>query len=291
MKYTSGVALVLMAGVLWSLTGLAIRMIPEAGTWAILFWRSSGMVPVLVIWLSLATGGHPLRAIRRAGVPGVVGGCCLVVAFAGAIFALQSTTIANAAFLFAASPFLAALLGWLILQEPVRPATWAAMALAAAGMYLMVREGLAAGALLGNAAAILSALGFAGFTVALRWHRSQDMLPAVIQGGLFSMLAALVLSAMQGQAVLLAPQDAAVAIGLGALILALGMALYTLGSTVVPAAELTLFSMLEVLLAPFWVWLFLQETASSATLLGGCVLLAAVLLNAATGARQRARAA
>ena len=80
----------------------------------------------------------------------MLGGLGLVFAFAGAIYALQTTTVANAVFLFAASPFMAALLGWIILKEPVRPATWVAIAVAWVGMFVMVRDGLAGGEMAGN---------------------------------------------------------------------------------------------------------------------------------------------
>ncbi|WP_051150364.1 EamA family transporter [Rubellimicrobium thermophilum] len=186
----TGIGLILAAGVLWSLQGLFIRQIGTAGPWAILFWRSLGMIPVLagfLVWR--AGGGSPLPALRRAGLAGVMGGLALVAAFAGAIVALQSTTVANAVFLFAASPILAALLGLLVLGERVAAATGAAIAAALAGIFLMMREGLAAGAALGNGAALLSALGFAAFTVALRLGRLHDTLPTVLLGAVFAMLA------------------------------------------------------------------------------------------------------
>jgi len=289
MPYKTGVKLVLLAALLWSLNGLLIRQIHDAGTWAVLFWRSAGMIPVLLAVIWWRSGGV-ITPLRRVGWSGVVGGIGLVLAFGGAIFAFQATTVANAVFLFSASPFLAALLGWLILRETVRPATWAAIALAGIGMFLMVREGLAAGAMAGNVAALLSALGFASFTIALRWGRLADMLPAVVLGGLFSMLAAGVVLAVEGQTLWAPWRDIAISMAMGAGVLATGMALYTAGSRVIPAAELTLLSMVEVLLAPLWVFLALRETASTGTLVGGAVLMTAVAFNALSGARRRAPA-
>lgn len=288
MRYTTGVGLVVIAAVLWSAMGLAIRNIDAAGTWQVLFWRSVGMVPVLFLFIAWNSGGRPLQRLHRVGIAGALGGLGLVFAFAGAIYAIQSTTVANAVFLFSASPFFAAILGWLILNERVRPATWAAIGLAGIGMFIMVREGLAAGALGGNVAAILSALGFAAFTITLRWGRLEDMMPAVVLGGVFSMVVAALVLAGQGGSLGVSLHDASIAIAMGAVQLAIGMALYTLGSRVIPAAELTLFSLVEVLLAPIWVWLFLGETASAQTFVGGAVLLAAVAFNAFAGARSRA---
>lgn len=250
MTYARGVLLVVLAGLLWSFMGLAVRHIETAGTWAILFWRSAGMVPVLLAFIAWRSGGHPLERLRRVGVAGVLGALGLVFAFAGAIYALQATTVANAVFLFAASPFIAALLGWIILREPVRPATWAAIAVAGVGMFVMVRDGLAGGETAGNLAALLSAFGFAAFTLTLRWGKLEDMMPAVVLGGLFSMAVAGVVLGVRAEVLAVPARDIAVSVAMGAGMLATGMALYTLGSRVVPAADLTLLSMVEVLLAP-----------------------------------------
>ncbi|MCE2738405.1 MAG: DMT family transporter [Rhodobacter sp.] len=287
MTYARGVLLVVLAGVLWSFMGLAVRHIETAGTWAILFWRSAGMVPVLLAFIAWRSGGHPLERLRRVGVAGVLGAFGLVFAFAGAIYALQATTVANAVFLFAASPFMAALLGWIILREPVRPATWAAIAVAGAGMFVMVRDGLAGGETAGNLAALLSAFGFAAFTLTLRWGRLEDMMPAVVLGGLFSMAVAGVVLGVRAEVLAVPAQDIVISAAMGAGMLATGMALYTLGSRVVPAAELTLLSMVEVLLAPVWVWLVLGETASAGTFLGGGILLVAIAGNALSGLRRK----
>ena len=285
MRYGQGVALVLAAGALWSLMGLGLRQIEVADVWQILFWRSVGMVPVLLAFIWASSGGRPLSQIRKVGLAGAIGGFGLVFAFAGAIYAIQTTTIANAVFLFTASPFVAAVLGWIILGERVRPWTWAAIALAVVGMYLMVREGLSTGALAGNIAALLSAAGFGAFSVSLRWGKVGEMLPVSMLGGVFSVLVAGVILLAKGQPLLIPAWDMAISVGAGAAVLALGMVMYTLGSRIIPAAELTLLSLIEVLLAPIWVFVFLRETASAATFVGGGVLLAAVALNAMMGAR------
>ncbi|MDM7933049.1 DMT family transporter [Tabrizicola sp.] len=287
MRYGQGVALVLAAGSLWSLMGLGLRQIEDASVWAILFWRSLGMVPVLWLFIHVTSDGRPIAAIRSVGIAGAVGGFGLVFAFAGAIYAIQTTTIANAVFLFTASPFVAAIFGWILLGERVKPWTWAAIGLAVFGMYLMVREGLAMGALAGNIAALLSAVGFGAFSVALRWGKVKQMLPVSMLGGVFSAGVAAGVLAAQGAPIVVSGWDIGISMSIGALIVALGMVMYTLGSRVIPAAELTLLSLIEVLLAPMWVFVVLGETASPATFVGGGVLLAAVALNAVMGARSQ----
>jgi DME family drug/metabolite transporter len=112
------------------------------------------------------------------------------------------------------------------------------------------------------------------------------MLPVSMLGGVFAMIVAAAILTTQGAPILVSPRDMGTAVLIGAVILALGMVAYTLGSRVIPAAELVLLSLIEVLLAPVWVFLFLGETASAGTFIGGGVLLAAVVLNAVMGARR-----
>jgi drug/metabolite transporter (DMT)-like permease len=291
MRYGTGVMLVLAAGTLWSLMGLALRQIEEASVWNIMFWRSLGMAPVLLAWIAWTSGGRPVAALMSVGLAGAIGGFGLVFAFAGAIYAIQTTTIANAVFLFTASPFVAAVLGWVLLRERVSPATWAAIALAVIGMFVMVREGLAVGALVGNIAALLSAVGFGAFSVALRWGKLADMLPAALLGAVFSAVTAAVVIVVLGEPFVVSTRDIGISVGIGAVVLAVGMVFFTIGSRVIPAADLTLFSLIEVLLAPLWVWALLGETASSGTFVGGAILLTAVAFNAVSGTRARRVAA
>lgn len=285
--YRQGVLLVIAGAVLWSLMGLAIRLMGDAGTWQVLFWRSLGLVPVLFIVIYRRSSGAPLALIRATGVAGAVGGTGLVLAFAGAIFAIQAAPVANAVFLFAAAPLMTAVMARLLLGEPVRTATWGAIALAGLGIFLMVREGLALGAGLGSAAAVLSAAGFAAFTVTLRWGRLADMLPAVLIGGVLSIGVAAAVIALRGESFTLPLGAVLIALVMGAGLLDGGMAAYTAGSRAVPAAEIGILALAEVMLAPLWVWLFLGEAASAATFAGGAIVLAAIALNALTGMRHR----
>lgn len=288
MRYGTAMVLVLTAGILWSFQGLIVRQIGDAGPWTVLFWRSMAMLPVLMGFLVWRTGGEPFTAIRKAGTTAALGGIGLVVAMGGSIVAFQTTTIANAAFLFAASPFLAAMLGRAILGEPVAQRTWIAIGLALIGIFIMVRDGLSAGAWLGNVAAILSALGFAIFTITLRWRRIDDTLPASVFGSIFATVAGGAMALKLGQPLMVPVPDILWCLLMGAVTMTGGMILYTLGSKVLPSAELTLLSNTEVMLAPFWVWLLLGETASAGTFIGGAVLLAAILFNAYSGVRRMA---
>ena len=278
---------VFAAGVLWSTVGLGIRMIEDAAVWQILLYRSISMSLFLYMVIRLRSGESPFLQIRRIGLPGVVAGLSLVAAYSGGIYAIQNTSVANAMLLFATAPFMAAVLGWLVLREPVRAATWIAIAVALGGILIMVSDKTGDVAVQGSLAALGSALGFAVFTVALRWGRSGEMLPSVFLSGLFAIVITFGICQFLELSVVLSLQDGGVAMGMGVFQVGAGLILYTLGSRSLPAAELTLLSLAEVLLGPLWVWLFLNETASINTLVGGAVLLMAIAGNAVSGKRRK----
>ena len=286
-NYRSGVLLVLAAGICWSSMGLGIRHIEVANVWQILFFRSLALTPLLLLVLTLRARGNPFPIIQRAGLAGGVGGISLVFAFSGGILAIQTTSVANAMFLFAAAPIFAAVLGWLLLKEHVRNATWISMMAALVGIVIMVWEGISIGRIIGNVAALISALGFAVFTISLRWKKLEDMLPTVFLAGLFAIIIAGALCQIKGYGLDVPKRDILIALALGVFQVGAGLILYTLGSKTVPSAELALLSMTEVVFGPFWVWLFLGETAGGYTLLGGMILLIAIASNALTGLRRK----
>lgn len=291
MTYTQGLLLVVSAGVLWSAMGAGVRSIHDASAFQIVFYRSLGIMPCLVILLAMRSGGRPFRAIANAGPASILGGLGLVIAFMGSIISLLETTVANASFLWATAPLFSAVLGRLVLGEKVRRATWITIAVAAVGVLLMVVEGISVGHLLGNIAAIICALGFAGYTIALRWEHTSDTLPAVFYGGLYCTLASAVAATVAGQPLMISPREAAIAFCLGFVVVSGGLILYTFGSRVLPAAELPLLSLVEVVLSPIWVFLIFGERTGVMTLVGGAIVLLALAGNAAYGVLQQRRKA
>lgn len=282
-----GYGLAFLAGVLWSTVGLGIRLIEDALVWQILFYRSVSMSALLYVVIRLRTGRDPVMLARRMGWPGLIGGLSLVGAYTGGIYSVQNTSVANAMMLFASAPLMAAVLGRVILREHVRPATWVAIAVAAAGIAVMVWDKSTGAALRGNLAAVGSAMGFASFTITLRWGKATEMMPAVFLSGLFAILIMGVICLSMGLSLALSPRDGGIALGMGVFQVGAGLILYTIGSRTVSAAELTLLSLAEVVLGPVWVWLALGETATPNTLIGGAVLLLGIAGNALSGARRK----
>jgi len=286
--YGRGVLYVLLAGVLWSTVGLGVRLIDDASAWQILLYRAFTLTPFLFVVLWIRSGGHPFAVIRQAGPSAFFAGFALFFAYAGGIYAIQSTTVASALLIFAAAPMFAALLGWLVLGERLRPATGLAIAAAIIGVAVMVSEGFSTGNLVGNLAALGSALGFAIYTVILRRGKSRDMMPSVFLSGLVTIVMSSLICLALGHSLVLTANDMSVAMVMGVGQVGFGLVLYTLGSKTVPSAEMTLLALGEVLLAPVWVWMYMGEVPSQVTIIGGSILLAAIVGNSVTGMNRTA---
>lgn len=285
--YRRGVLLVLLGSVCASWLGIGVRMVESASAWQILVYRSLSLSIFLTVFVAIHHHGRLPAAFRRAGPAALAGGLGLAAAFSGIIVAIDRASVANAMFVLASAPFLAAVLGRLILGERVRAATWIAIGCAFAGVAIMFAEGIGFGYLWGNVAALVAALGYATFVVALRHGRLADMLPLGIIGGVSGLVIAAGVCTLSGQGLVISPHDLGWSLAMGVFQLGIALVLITFGSRNVPAADVSLIGMIEVVLAPFWVWLFLGETAGVFTLAGGALLLCAIAGDALTGIRAR----
>ena len=284
--YTRGLLLVFAAGALWSTVGLGIRMIQDASVWQILLYRSLSLSALLATVIYLRSGLNPVAIVFGSNRNTHIAAISLVAAYSGGIFAIQNTSVANAMLLFATAPFFAAILGWLVLREKVGNFTWFAIVISFLGIGIMVYDKSHGIFLLGSLAALGSALGFAIFTVALRYGRAGEMLPSVFLSGIYAIWIMCGICTFFDLKFLLTVNDGSIAIGMGICQIGAGLILYTIGSKSVPAVELTLLSLAEVILGPIWVFFLLNETASVNTLIGGAIILAAIVGNALAGARR-----
>ena len=283
--YIHSLIFVFFAGVLWSTVGLGIRLIEGAGVWQILFYRSISLTLLLYTIIHLRGGSTKLVSKELFTTPKIIGGLSLVAAYAGGIFAIQTTSVANAMLLFATAPFIAAILASLFLGEKVRIMTWCAVIVAMGGIAYMFADQSTQFSLIGSLAALGSAMGFAIFSVALRWGKDDEMLPAVFLSGCFAIIITFLICLFLKQSLSLSFRDIAISFSMGIFQVGGGLVLYTIGSKALSAADLTLLSLAEVVLGPVWVWLFLGELASNNTLIGGSILLLAIITNAVSGKR------
>ncbi len=280
------IALVLLAGCLWSTAGVAVRLMEVAGHWQILLYRSLFLLPVAALLLLVSSDTPVTRAYRGIGLAGLIGSLCLAISSIMYIIALTHTTVANTVVLVATAPFWTALLARAIVGERVRSVTWVTMSIAAVGIVVMVWGGLASGNWWGNLAALVAALGFAGVTVSLRFGRAVNMFPMVSAAAVWTALTSAVFISLDGARFAVPLSDLSLALNMAAVQMGLGGLCYTLGSRRIAAAELTLLSFSEVVLAPLLVWLVIAETPAASTLVGGVIVLSAIALRALHGIKR-----
>lgn len=282
-----GAGLVLTAGVCFSLAGLFMRWMEAADAWQVLIYRSAATLVFVLCVLAWRNGGSPLPAIRALGWKGPFAGAALASAMMLFIVALTLTTVFNTVMMICIAPILTAMLARVVLGEAVRRITILAMLIALVGVGIMVHSGLESGDLLGNLLSLLAASSFAVFAVTLRAARVQDTMPAVAWAGLIGLSVSLSIVLIEGNSPFISLQDFGLASAMGALQIGVGMVFFTAGAKRLTAAEATLLSLSEVVLAPIWVWLVLGETPTETTLVGGAVLLGAMILQASTGLKRR----
>lgn len=286
-RYRLALLLMIASGLANSLNGLIVRKMDSADDWQIVFWRSLFLGTSLCIVFVVQYGWRVGAAVRELRPWALVGSVAIATVNTCFILALTHTTVANTMFLLSASPFLTALLGWLVLRENVARGVWVGMTAALAGIGVMLWDGLGAGTLLGNGYAMLAAFSFASFVVVLRKGRSVNMLPVVIVGTFLGTLNA---GFMSGWNLSISLHDAGLLFIWGAGISGAVHAIFTWSSRYVPGAELTLLILIEFVLSPVWVWLAIDEKPSTATLIGGALVLASVAGRALASFRKEARA-
>lgn len=272
-RYMVGVAIALLGGTFLSLSGIMIRNIEAADGWQILFYRSLATFLTIFVFLVFQYRGSIARRFADIGRPGLLAALVLSVGSIFYIMALLNTTVANVVFIIGASPLLAALAGWLFLQERVTRASLASMFAAILGIGLMFADGLVSGGMLGNVFALCLAIMYVFYLLILRGNRHVDMMPATCLSGLFT--AMIVLAFVVDFTV--SRHDLMLILALGSVQFGFGFMCLTWSTRYIPAAEVALFSLSEAVLNPIWVWLGVGETPSLYTLAGSAVVLAAVM--------------
>ena len=262
-----------LAAVAWSTAGLLQREL-SVDTATQTGGRALFAAAGLLVYVVATERRGTLRAFRALGTGGLGVIVLLAVSSASFFVALNHASVADVLFMQALAPLLAAALGTL-LGDPVERRTWIAMLVAVAGVALMA-GGPGRPSALGLVLSVVMTSSFAGMLVLTRHHREVSMAPATF----LSQLVVLVLAAPFASTASVGTKDVALLATLGICQIGLGFVLLTIGARLIPAGEVALITLLEIVLGPLWVWAFLAERPSTATLLGGVVVLAAVLLDA-----------
>ena len=227
------------------------------------------------------TGQNPIKIALEKGAISWVCGFALVLSYVAGVYALQTTSVANTLLLFSTAPFQTAILARVFLGEIVRWRTWSAIGFSLVGVLIMVGGQDNQSHISGDLAALSAALGFAVFTISVRKGRTGNMMPAVFWSAILCLPIMVLICLYTNTSLIVGPKDASIALLLGIIQMGLGLLLFTLGSKTLPAAKMTLLALSEVFFAPLWVWLFLNERIPLQTLIGGSVILLAIIWNVA----------
>jgi drug/metabolite transporter (DMT)-like permease len=273
---------VALAAIAWSTAGILQREL-DVDLATQMAGRAFFAAIGLLAYIAIAERGEVVRAFRAIGRGGVLVALLLAVSSATFITSLNHASVASVLFMQALAPVLAAVLGMLV-GESVNGRTWVAMAVALGGVTLMVGGPGRPGAL-GLTLSLLMTASFAGTLVITRHLREVSMAPATC----LSQLLVCVCAAPFVHPGQVGSLDLLLLVCLGVGQIGLGFLLLTIGARLIPAAEVALISLLEVILGPLWVWIFLGEQAGAATLAGGVIVLAAVALQARGGVPEPVR--
>ena len=269
---------ILLGGFFMSFVGLMMKMIIDASGFQILFFRSMSLSLVVIIFACIITKSNPKTFMKRLDRFDLLMGIFLSLAFATYVFSMLYTSVASTLFILGITPFLAAIIAWYYLKEKPKIIVWVTMIIATTGVCLMVSDGIVFGKTFGNVLAFFSALLFAMTLVVARYSKKENVLGGTFLGGVFACLIGLIASLILNHGLLISSYDISLSLFMGAFTIGLGITLVTTGTPFVPAAEVSLLVLIESVLGPIWVWIFLSESMTTFELVGGILIFAALII-------------
>ena len=272
----AAVPIVLLAGLFWSFGPYVVRNIDAAHTvpWQYLFTRGLVIFILLNIFLYLEEGLDFYKNYFKVGISGLIGGSGLALAMISFIWSITNTSASVTLLCLAAMPFITALLGFLFLKEKISISVWISIIVAASGLIIIALGNKNPSSLGGLLFGLMSALGFSIFSVSLRWQKKTPKFTTVSLAGLICFIISALFIINQDLSFLSTSKNQGLFATHGALV-CIGLILYSLGSKNIPAAELTLLSLTEIIGGIFWVWLpwlGINEIPSNNTIIGGFLI-------------------
>ena len=269
-----GYILLLFGGFCLSWGGFIIRSFEEATVWQILLLRSVFFMIALMVFLIATYKKNTIKIIKNAGVPAVIGGIVMSLSFIAFVVSMSITTVANVVFIISTQTMFLAIFGYLYLKEKVSLISFFSILLAMGGITIMVGDSLSTGSFLGNIIALAIPINFSILVMIIRKYKNLDMVPAIFYSGVFSIMYGLFLS----ESFVFTSHDILMGFFLGVPQLAFGFICITIGSRTTPSTTIGLLMLTETLFAPVWVWLFLNEIPPLSVLIGGFVIITAIIL-------------
>tara|TARA_B100001167_G_scaffold69061_1_gene40913 strand:- start:53 stop:958 length:906 start_codon:yes stop_codon:yes gene_type:complete len=280
-KEKFAIPLVVFAGLLWSFGPLVVRNMDEPGLvpWQYLCGRGIVIFFLLNCYLFFEEGIKFYKNYLKIGISGIIGGLGLGTAMITFIWSITNTSVAITLLCLAAMPFITSLLGFLFLREKISFSVWIAIIVATIGLGIMAFDSASLGSVNGLIFGIASAFGFSIFSVSLRWRKETPKFTTVAVAGLFCFLFSTAIIIQNDLNFLASSKNEGLFAVHGTLV-CLGLILYSIGSKTIPAAELTLLSLTEVIGGIFWVWIpifGINEIPSNSTIIGGFLIFMSII--------------
>jgi drug/metabolite transporter (DMT)-like permease len=269
-----GPLLVFLGALSLSFGGLIVKSFEGATLWQILFWRSLFFSLTILAFLIISYKKKTFKSFYDSGLPGFFGGIILSFGFCGYVFAMYNTTVANTNFIISLQILFLAVFGYFFLKEKISAATLASIILAITGVLVMVGNSLTPGELSGNLAAFTMPITFAILIMIVRKYPTVDMVPAQFVAGVCSCIIGFLLSTK----LMISPNDIFLGFLAGFFQVGFGFIFITIGARTTPSAMVGIIMLSESVLGPVWAFLFVSERPSIFGLVGGAIILFAVLL-------------
>ncbi|MDB4081596.1 DMT family transporter [Candidatus Pelagibacter sp.] len=275
------IPVVLMAGIIWSFGPLVVRHMnePNLVPWQYIFARGLTIFLVLNLYLFFEEGKNFYKNYFRIGMSGVIGGTGLGIAMITFIYSITNTSAAITLLCLAAMPFFTALLGFMFLKERISINVWIAIVIATIGIVIIALGNTQKSSLLGLVFGMVSSIGFSVFSVTLRWRKETPKFTTVAFAGFFCFAVSAIIILINDMVFFSSSYNGTL-FSLHGTLVCIGLILYSIGSKAIPAAELTLLSLTEVIGGIFWVWvpfLGINEIPSSNTIIGGFFLFMSII--------------
>ncbi len=269
-----GPLLIFFGALSLSFGGLIVKSFEGATLWQILFWRSFFFTLTVLFFLIISYKKQTFKSFYNSGLPGFFGGIILSFGFCGYVFAMYNTTVANTNFIISLQILFLAIFGYFFLKEKINLITLTSIILAITGVLLMVGNSLSPGELSGNLAAFTMPITFAILIMIVRKYPLVDMIPAQFVAGISSCLIGFLLSTK----IMISPHDIFLGFLAGFFQIGFGFIFITIGARTTPSATVGVIMLSESVLGPLWAFLFVSEKPSMFALVGGAIILSAVLL-------------
>jgi len=275
------IPVVLLAGLIWSFGPLVVRYMnePNLTPWQYIFARGLTIFLIINFYLFFEEGKNFYKNYFRIGISGIVGGTGLGIAMITFIYSITNTSAAITLLCLAAMPFFTALLGFLFLKEKISINVWVSIFIATVGIIIIALGNIEKNSLLGLIFGMTSSVGFSVFSVTLRWKKETPKFTTVAFSGFFCFIVASIFIYNNDMSFLSTSYNSAL-FSLHGTLVCIGLILYSIGSKAIPAAELTLLSLTEVIGGIFWVWvpiLGINEIPSTNTIIGGFFLFMSII--------------